>query len=154
MHNLFVYIVLAGVSVCAACNRDDPAKAPDAVPPGGQTVEQHASPRPPPIAEPRAPVQPFPAEPLTPPAPIVDGMHVIYACDNGTEPKITFAGNLVKVELTAESTPVILSARASATNMSDTYSDEALTLHRDGMGITLDLGGGKATRCTEKEASA
>lgn len=81
-------------------------------------------------------------------------MYVIYKCDDGTEPRITFAGGLVKVELTVESKPEVLSARASATNMSDTYVGEALTLHRDGLGITLDLGGGKTTRCTELEASA
>ena len=81
-------------------------------------------------------------------------MYVTYACDDGTEPRITFAGNLVKVELTVERAPVILSRRASPTNKSDTYSDDALTLHRDGLGITLDPSGGKTTRCTEKEASA
>lgn len=81
-------------------------------------------------------------------------MYVIYSCDNGTEPRITFSGNMVKVELTADGTPMILSARASATSMSDTYSDDTLTLHRDGLGITLDAGGGKTTRCTESEASA
>ena len=80
-------------------------------------------------------------------------MYVIYTCDTGAQPRITFSGKLVKVKL-PNSKPVVLTAHASDTNMSDTYAGESLTLHRDGLGITLDLGGGKTMRCTESQASA
>lgn len=146
-------VIAISVLLFGACNRNesDPAPAAQDAIPSEQPSAQTASPADTTPARPATDIQ----EPSSaPPAPVVEGMYVVYACDNGTEPRITFAGNLVKVELTVESAPVILSRRASPTNTSDTYSDDTLTLHRDGLGITLDLGGGTATRCTEKEASA
>lgn len=141
-------------ALLAACSRnpsEDTSATPDVTPadaPVTQPVPQADT-----TITPAPPVASNPAQEAVPPAPVVDGMYVIYKCDDGTEPRITFSGNLVKVELTVESKPVVLSARASATNMSDTYSNDTLTLHRDGLGVTLDSGG-KATRCTESQASA
>ncbi len=149
---LFVATFFLSTLLLAACGRNEPERAASDVAPA--ETQAPPAPRADTAPAPSPPIASDSAQPPAPPAPVVEGMYVIYSCDNGTEPKITFAGNLVKVELTVESEPVVLSARASATSMSDTYSDDALTLHRDGLGITLDLGGGKTTRCTESEASA
>lgn len=148
--------VAAFALLVAACNRNGSEDAPPAAA-DSAAVEAPTAQSAPGASAPVAPAPPVPgdaAQAPTPPAPIVEGMYVIYACDDGTEPRITFSGNLVKVELSADSAPVILSARASATRMSEIYSDDALTLHRDGLGITLESGGGKTARCSEREASA
>ncbi|MCY7355095.1 MAG: hypothetical protein LH470_08490 [Lysobacter sp.] len=148
------FAAILAFALLAACSRNQSEEAstmPDAVPadePVTQPVPQVDT-----AITPAPPVASNRAQEPVPPAPVVDGMYVIYKCDDGTEPRITFSGNLVKVELTVESKAVVLSARASATNMSDTYSDDTLTLHRDGLGVTLDSGG-KTTRCTESQASA
>jgi len=151
---LFVAVVLLATLLIVACSRNENENA--------KTVADVApaeipAPQPAPQADiAMAPVPPVAADPPAPapPAPVVEGMYVTYHCDNSTQPKITFSGNLVKVQFNANAKPIILSARASATNMSDTYVGETLTLHRDGLGITLDHGRGTTTRCVELQASA
>lgn len=151
MHTHTSVLALCCLALLAACSRaPDDAPATPAAPPAPPAATQ-ATPLEPPIAPPPPAVGDTRAP--APPTPVVEGMSVVYTCDTGAQPKITFSGNLVKVEL-PNSKPVVLSARASSTSMSDTYVGDSLTLHRDGLGITLDLGGGKTMRCTESQASA